>query len=660
MKQRVAIAATLTMIGVLLTVTTSAAPHGPGAGREHPRNVAWEHLDGDVWAWEKDVTGRGLGCVVEALRVHGQHYDVTRSGPVFTATVPLRSGENKVEALCQGHGGLVPVDEVRYHVPLPERPTARIDLTVDGVDVCLNGTSSTPGSSGAALVEWSWSERPHNPAPLNLDSRCADAGQTGAPTSVRVTAPEVDGEYYVTLLVTDENGHADQATGYFEVDGGRPRIPDHDTEAPAWLQDAIVYGVLPPKFGRPALQAATARLDYLQELGVNTLWLAPVNTTIPHHAGYEVVDYFGIREDYGSEEDFGELVEQAHARGMRVLMDFVPNHTSDVHRYYQDAEAHGRESVYWDLYDRKADGDATHYFGWTHLPNLNFDNPDVRRFMTEAMSYWVREYGIDGYRVDVAWGIRQRRPEFWPELRRELKRIKPDVVLIAEASARDPYYMAHGFDAAYDWTDSLGEWAWQHVWAPADRLVDRLDAALTNDGKGYPEGTLIFRFINNNDTDTRFLAQHGAGMTRVAAAMLLTLDGIPGPYTGDEIGADFHPYYDITPLDWDDDPGDLRPYYRKLLALRSELTALRTGLRERVEVAPDDRLYAYLRWDGESEPVLVVLNFHADPFQAELNLPEQFPATDSVEDRLHGDRFPVEDGVLQVEMPPFSARILTP
>jgi glycosidase len=145
---------------------------------------------------------------------------------------------------------------------------------------------------------------------------------------VRVAAPSTDGEYYVTLRVADAVGEQDRASVYFEVVDGQARLIDVDIDRPAWIDDAIVYGVIPRKFGEPALKGTTARLDYLKDMGINTLWLSPVNTTIPYYSGYEVIDYFTIREDYGTEEDFRELVEEAHARGMRVLMDFVPNLSS--------------------------------------------------------------------------------------------------------------------------------------------------------------------------------------------------------------------------------------------------------------------------------------------------------------------------------------------
>lgn len=138
--------------------------------------------------------------------------------------------------------------------------------------------------------------------------------------------------------------------------------------------------------------------------------------------------------------------------------------------------------------------------------------------------------------MDAAWAVRQRDPGFWPALRARLARIDPNVILIAEASGRDGYYVTHGFGAAYDWTSRLGQWAWDGVFASADGVpdLDRLRAALTDGGQGYPAHTLLLRFLDNNDTGKRFITRYGVGEMRVAIELEFTLPGIPLIYDGDE------------------------------------------------------------------------------------------------------------------------------
>jgi len=217
----------------------------------------------------------------------------------------------------------------------------------------------------------------------------------------------------------------------------------------------------------------------------------------------------------------------------------------------------------------------------------------------------VRAFDIDGFRVDAAGGPRERASEFWPRWRAELKRIKPDLLLLAEASARDHYYVGHGFDAAYDWTEKLGQWAWQDSFANPAHTAARLRGAITASQSDAP----VFRFLNNNDTGARFLSRYGLGRARVAAAMLLTLPGLPGLYAGDEVGAAYEPYRDPQPIGWDD-PNDLRSWYAKLIALRHGYAALRSQIICFVDLSAGDEILAYLRGAADpAENILVVLNY---------------------------------------------------
>jgi cyclomaltodextrinase len=434
------------------------------------------------------------------------------------------------------------------------------------------------------------------------------------------------------------------------------------------VQDEIVYGVIPSRVGPDGYRSVTGKLADWQELGVTALWISPINATPPGNFGYAVMDYFRLREDLGAEQDFRELVRSAHAHDIKVLMDFVPNHTSDQHPYFQDAQARGAESPHYAFYDRDEHGVPTHYFNWTDLPNLNFDNPEVERWITEAFCYWVREFDVDGYRVDVAWGIRQRKPDFWPRLRDALTQIKPEALLLAEASARDAYYFTHGFDAAYDWTDELGHAAWEHVFEDEQQLVPRLHAALTNDGRGFSENALVFRFLNNNDTGPRFLTRYGLDMTRVATALLLTLPGVPCVYVGDEVGAEFEPY---KPADsdsggsivWEDRHG-LLAYHRRLLELRRSMPSLRAPGWRPLAMDSAPGLYAYLRHlESDADPVLVVLNFSPDRVEESISLPAEFAGfagRPTLTDHLAGEQIETgSESSLRIALEPWSARILS-
>jgi cyclomaltodextrinase len=419
----------------------------------------------------------------------------------------------------------------------------------------------------------------------------------------------------------------------------------------------IVYGVVPRNFDPPGFAGVRARLDSLADLGVTSLWLTPITPTVPGAFGYEVIDYTDIRPDYGTKAEFQALVDAAHQRGLRVLLDIVPNHTSAEHPFFLDAVQNGQASPYWNYYDRDETSAPTHYFSWDHLPNLNVDNPAVQQFIHDAFAYWMREFSVDGFRIDAIWGIRQRNLRFLASLVQALREINPYVLLIAEASARDPYYAASDFDAAYDWTDELGQWAWRDLFGGERPIAETVIEAITNAGKGYQPDALVMRFLNNNDTGPRFLTTHGAGCYRAALAMLLTLPGIPCLFTGDEVGAEYEPYQTPGPIDWAD-RYELYDHTRRLITLRRQTPALCSRSWVPLEVSPADSHVAYLRGDAETGQAVVIVNFSPDATRAVIQIPGQF-ATGEAQDLWSGERFGgAAPGRLEVPMPGYGLRVL--
>ena len=618
----------------------------------------------DAWAWSKRVTGTcscNPGYATVVVRVNGVEYETPREGERFSVTVPLQEGMNHVTACCRHHDGLACAPaETRIRQRLKARPKAVIRIAVGPEGILLDGHASAPDeATGSPLVRYRWRAQKTNPARLLLRRPACQPPAAVASAAV----PDEDGEYRVSLTVTDAHGRSDTASAYFVVESGEARVPDLDTENPAWVESAVIYGVVPHNFGPSGFRSVISRLDDLRDLGVGAIWLSPCTDTKRRGHGYGVSDYFRVRRDYGTKRDFRQLVKEAHARGIRVLMDFVPNHSSVRHPYMEHVARYGTASPYHGFYEWQQDGEHfAHYFHWRHLPNLNYDNPEVRRWMMEAFSYWVREFDVDGFRVDAAWGVKLRRPGFWPEWRRELKRIKPDLLLLAEASVRDPYYFTDGFDAAYDWTDELGKWAWEHVFEDPDQIAVRLRAALTNDGRGFHEDALIFRFLNNNDTGPRFITRYGVEMERVAAAMLLTLPGLPCIYTGQEIGAEFEPYKTSGPISWQGDR-ELREHYRRLIALRRAVPALHSRPWQLLETRCSRQCLAYLRTGAAADqPALVLLNFSREEARPEVTVPTSaFAPSPRMLDLLSGKLVPVreaEGGALRVSLAGLSAVIL--
>ena len=620
---------------------------------------------GDVWAWEKVISGtcRELdGDAAITIVVDGVAFPAERNGDRFWATVSLRPGDNTVQAIATSDVGSWASDIVIHSVRLVPRPTARVSATADIHGIRLDGSGSLPGEFDAAPIStYAWSLDPGTsgvPETFDAVLECATTGPL-----LTLPIPAADGEYSVRLDITDERGRHDAAAVLFVVEGGNTRIVDPFSERAAWTRGATIYGVVVRNVGPAGFQSVIDRMDELADLGIAAIWLAPITLSIEGGFGYEVTDYFGVRPEYGTLSDFRRLVDEAHARDIRVLLDVVPNHTSIEHPYCQDARVHGAHSNFHTFYERDENGGFTSYFDWTHLPNLDFDNPEVCRFMTEALMFWVREMDVDGFRLDAAWGIKQRQPDFWLQFNAEFKRVKPEGLLIAEASARDPFYSRNGFDAAYDWTGNLGEWAWTDVFSGDAPIPVAIRHALAESERASPD-SVIFRFLNNNDTGPRFITTHGVELYRAALAMLLTLPGLPCLYTGDEVGAEFEPYAMTGPIDWEDRHG-LRSDVRRLVHLRSQLPGLGAPHSTVLSVEPATQLLGYVRSerDGRS-PVLVLINFSPEQVTAVLD-PAEMAAlvgdANQFSDAWTGTTIELGDAAAPaISMPAWGFRILVP
>jgi glycosidase len=192
-------------------------------------------------------------------------------------------------------------------------------------------------------------------------------------------------------------------------------------------------------------------------------------------------------------------------------------------------------------------------------------------------------------------------------------------------------------------------------------FLPRLRAALTNEPEGYHPDALIFRFLNNNDTRTRFIASHGEELTRVATALLLTLPGIPCIYTADELGQWFLPY-DAGLISWRERYRGLRDYHKKLIALRKDIPSLHSRFWQLLEVEPTTQVLGYVRFLEENEePVLILLNLSEEPAEVLLALPDPFKVlteTGSLYDHLNDEQVSFT-GTNSIQMNPMSARILS-
>ncbi|HEX7061365.1 MAG TPA: alpha-amylase family glycosyl hydrolase, partial [Woeseiaceae bacterium] len=395
----------------------TAAPPGPV--------VTFDTAGGDAWTFDKDIDGRFSAAACEGIVVHTPHATVEASleDERFFARVPLRPDSTEVSAACIDDGAEVArTAPQRWNARLADVPKAwiRTGTSAQSIRLEADGTERAPATP-APIVSWRWRARAGNPAPLATVSGAGLAGKPVTGATIELAAPPVDGDYYVELTVTDALGRSDTSTAVFRVEDGRPENVDLAHEHPRWADSAVIYGIAPAFFGDPEFGQVTDRLDEIAELGATAIWLSPVMAAPEDDFGYAVLDPFRLRASFGDERAFRKLVDRAHALGLEVLMDFVPNHVSDRNRYFLDAEQDGAHSPYYDWFERDASGNVVRYFDWTHLKTLDYDNPEVQSYVIAAFAHWVRAYGVDGFRVDASWAVRRRAPEFWPRWRAELK-----------------------------------------------------------------------------------------------------------------------------------------------------------------------------------------------------------------------------------------------
>jgi len=315
----------------------------------------------------------------------------------------------------------------------------------------------------------------------------------------------------------------------------------------------------------------TARLDYLKELGVGGIWLMPIMPSPTYHK-YDVVDYKAVDPEYGSKEDFQKLVEEAHKRGIRILVDLIVNHTGSDHPWFKGA-IQGKDNPYRDYYvwankdsiqeqiSRKTtsldsdnitqwhpvNGDtlSEHYYGffWGGMPDLNLDNPKVRQEFVEIGKYWLRDMNVDGFRLDAAKHIfpTDRAADnhaFWIWFREEMQKIKPDVYLVGEvwSNAKDVAPYLKGLPALFNF--DMGYAITSVVIAGKDTIDLINKYKEINDF--YNKNTREFMdatFLKNHDQN-RILSELDGDKekARVAAGILFTLPGTPYVYYGEEIG----------------------------------------------------------------------------------------------------------------------------
>ena len=378
--------------------------------------------------------------------------------------------------------------------------------------------------------------------------------------------------------------------------------------SPEWVRDAVIYEIFPRAFSaRGDFAGIEGRLDDLQKLGVTVLWLMPIhpvgreNSKGSLGSPYAVRDYLAINPDYGTAEDLKRLVREAHARGLKVIVDVVANHTA------WDSVLMSRP----EFYKKDASGRiAPPVPDWADVAGLDYANPELRVYMIGMLRHWVREFDLDGFRCDVAGMVPT---DFWEAARDELQRVKPDLLMLAEW--HEPDLLVKAFDLDYSWPVHSALTEVLQGRKPAATLR----AAWEEERRRYPKGALHLRFSDNHD-ERRAIARFGERGALAASVLMFTLDGVPLLYNGMEVGdtteSGAPALFERVPVFWPiaDRRADFVRLYPALIALRRAHPALRQGELEWLANTDESRVLTYRRRDAVHDFV-VALNLSNRPFE---------------------------------------------
>lgn len=380
---------------------------------------------------------------------------------------------------------------------------------------------------------------------------------------------------------------------------------------PEWSRNAVLYQLNTRQFTpEGTFRAAQAQLPRLKSLGVDIIWLMPIhpigelNRKGTLGSPYSVRDYFAVNPEFGTKDDLKAFVDAAHAQGMHVILDWVANHTawdnpltvSHPEWYERDLDGNFRPTPWWD---------------WSDIINLNYAHPGLRQYMTEALTYWVREIGVDGYRADVAGFVPL---DFWNTARAQLDAIKP-VFMLAEWEMRDMHHAA--FDATYAWT-----WkdAMQAI-AAGRADTGALFGFYSWNESAYPREAMRMTYTSNHDQNAWEGTEYEKyGPAREAAIVLsVTGEGIPLIYNGQEVGNTRRlQFFEKDPIQWPadhalDEQGRL---YQRLFMLKRANRALQNGqwggrMHQVVNSVPQ-KVFSFFR-EKDGDQVFVILNLSGDP-----------------------------------------------
>jgi glycosidase len=585
-----------------------------------------------------DGSGVDSSVTSAMITVNGNSKSIAVTNGGFLDSTEINEGQNWIVASTNLGRDSVLVTRIVNHTPW-----GVVSTSLSGDNVILNASSSTDPDA-QSLTNFKWLDDVVTSLGLN--------GQTG--NTATIVKPTTAGEYYFGLIVTDPDGNADTSRSYFIVNENGSITNPSIISNPEWAKRGRIYFLFPKGFtSAGTINATLGRLTIIRDMGFNIIWMMPVmknaypinNGTGP---GYNISDFYTVAPEYGTNQDFKNFVAQAHSLGLKVILDVTPNHSSRFHPWSLDAHTNKQKSPYWNWYEhtiishndnglgQSLDADGFNYYGGfsEQLLNYNWKDVDARTAMIDVYKYWIKEFGLDGYRFDVYWGPHRRYGEQYmgKPVRDALKHIKPDILLLGEdegtGGGTESIYADYshagingGLDAAYDFKLYFNQ---IRNFGFTSTAVNSLHSEIWNGGSApyFPgPNSLYLRFLESQDEDriAYFYSSSGSldatttfKKTMPMASVIFTVPGLPMIWNGQEVGKGYGDNnFDNRRrgvINWDYSGKDLLlPHYQKLAQIRGQFKAFSTQAFKRIN-SSDGLVYAFSR-PYAKEDGIVAVNF---------------------------------------------------
>ncbi len=492
------------------------------------------------------------------------------------------------------------------------RPRIRLDGAVEGDELVVRATVKTaPGSDvpdSTPDVEFVVDDRDGIETDLSVEGHEARVPSGAVGDLLRIHAVAVGEEH----SVADEL-RIERTAEEFSI--ARPN------EVPDWVREATIYEVYLRSATEPdgtSFEQLTERLDHIEGLGIDCIWLTPILAHDGAAHGYNIVDFFSIADDLGSRESFERFVEAAHDRGIRVLFDLVLNHSARSHPFFEAATDpdHPEHDSYREWYEFDDEGEPASYFGWYKVVNFDLTTLAVRDHLLSVVDEWAPL--VDGFRCDMAWAL----PEgLWKEIRARVKAEDGGFLMLDETIPYIADLHEGAFDLHFDTTLYFYLRQIGHGDEPASAVLDAVDQRAR---VGFPDHAAFMTYVENHD-ETRYREECGYDEMLAATAATFTVPGVPMLYAGQELGTTNR----RDSVDFGTVDRATYEHVRSLVRARSEVDALGFEA-ELVPVeydSPSEGVVAFGR-EGAGESAIVVLNF--GPGSAPVTIGERFEPTELV------------------------------